>query len=375
MRRMLEAFCLRRARLVIAVSDATAESARRLGVAPEKLRVVRNGIDPEVRPPWTLAWQTAASQATASQTAASQITASQTAASQTTASQTMASQTMACQTMASQTMASQREETQLIVGVGRLDRSKGWDVFIDALPEVIRRCPPAHAVLVGGGPQEQRLRRQARGLGLAVRVAFLGPAWDPAADHAVSQAPGGVTRSAQNTTVSPAQDGHERLAVGPGSTTSPSPESWSRTSSRCNAAAELPIVVIPSREEGFGMVLLEAMAAGHAIVASRTGGIAEIARHGVEALLVEPENPGALADAICRLLEDASLRRSLAQRAEDRARAFPLARMKAGYEQAWFAALEADGTRSQTPHGVAPLARGGDGARRSPGTQSHGGWV
>jgi glycosyltransferase involved in cell wall biosynthesis len=65
---------------------------------------------------------------------------------------------------------------------------------------------------------------------------------------------------------------------------------------------------LPSVQEGFGIVFLEAMAAGKAIVATRAAAVPEVVRHG---LLVEPENHDALADAIGALYEDSPLRMSL----------------------------------------------------------------
>jgi len=68
------------------------------------------------------------------------------------------------------------------------------------------------------------------------------------------------------------------------------------------------VFCLPSVQEGFGIVLLEAMAAGKPIVAARAAAIPELVRNGI---LVEPENPEALAEAICRLYGDLELRRSL----------------------------------------------------------------
>jgi glycosyltransferase involved in cell wall biosynthesis len=61
-------------------------------------------------------------------------------------------------------------------------------------------------------------------------------------------------------------------------------------------------------QEGFGIVFLEAMAAGKPIVAARAAAIPEVVRNGI---LVEPDNPEALAEAIGRLYRDPDLRRSL----------------------------------------------------------------
>jgi glycosyltransferase involved in cell wall biosynthesis len=69
------------------------------------------------------------------------------------------------------------------------------------------------------------------------------------------------------------------------------------------------IFCLPSVQEGFGIVFLEAMAAGKAIVAARAAAVPEVVRHGV---LVEPDNAGALAEAIERLHREPALRTQLA---------------------------------------------------------------
>ena len=69
------------------------------------------------------------------------------------------------------------------------------------------------------------------------------------------------------------------------------------------------IAVLPSRREGLPKSLLEAAACGRPIVATDVPGCREIARPGVNALLVPPDDPQALADAIGRLAGDADLRR------------------------------------------------------------------
>jgi glycosyltransferase involved in cell wall biosynthesis len=70
------------------------------------------------------------------------------------------------------------------------------------------------------------------------------------------------------------------------------------------------VFCLPSVQEGFGIVFLEAMAAGRPIVAARAAAIPEVVRHGV---LVEPENAEALADGIWRLWRYPSLRSSIRQ--------------------------------------------------------------
>jgi glycogen(starch) synthase len=80
------------------------------------------------------------------------------------------------------------------------------------------------------------------------------------------------------------------------------------------------ILVVPSWYEPFGMVILEGMLYGLAIAASAIGGPAEILEHGRTGLLFPPQDVGALATAVLRLLTDTSLRRRLSAAAADEVR-------------------------------------------------------
>ena len=77
--------------------------------------------------------------------------------------------------------------------------------------------------------------------------------------------------------------------------------------------ASAHIAVLPSRREGLPKSLLEAAACGRPIVATDVPGCREIAREGVNALLVPPDNAQALADAIARLVDDKGLRRKFGE--------------------------------------------------------------
>jgi starch synthase len=94
---------------------------------------------------------------------------------------------------------------------------------------------------------------------------------------------------------------------------------------------------MPSLSEGMPLALIEAMFARKAIVASLVGGIPEVVRAGREALLVPPEEPEALADALGELLRDPARRAALAGAAEGRARAeYDVAAMADAYERLYW---------------------------------------
>lgn len=82
------------------------------------------------------------------------------------------------------------------------------------------------------------------------------------------------------------------------------------------------IFCLPSRQEGFGIVLLEAMASGLPIVAARAAAIPEVVAAGENALLFAPGDAGELADALQRFLADAALRQQMAAASRLRVRQF-----------------------------------------------------
>jgi glycosyltransferase involved in cell wall biosynthesis len=77
------------------------------------------------------------------------------------------------------------------------------------------------------------------------------------------------------------------------------------------------VLVLPSRSEGMGRVLVEAFCRGRAVIGTRAGSIPDLVTDGESGLLVAPDDPAALADAIVQVLGD----RSLAERLGDGARA------------------------------------------------------
>lgn len=150
----------------------------------------------------------------------------------------------------------------LILTAGRFALKKGQAYLLRAMPHILRRQPKARLALIGFGPLEEALESEVRSLGLGDCVRFIGKV-----PH--DEMPGYL------------------------------------------AAADvfvLPSIVSPSGDtEGLGVVLLEALAAGTPVVASRVGGIPDIVKDGETGLLVAEKQPEALAEAILRLLEQPAL--------------------------------------------------------------------
>jgi glycosyltransferase involved in cell wall biosynthesis len=84
--------------------------------------------------------------------------------------------------------------------------------------------------------------------------------------------------------------------------------------------AQAGIFILPSHTENMPMAVMEAMAAGMAVVATKVGAIPEMIDHGETGILVEPHQPERLAQAIVRLLDDPNERLRLGRRAAEAAR-------------------------------------------------------
>ncbi|HLF40249.1 MAG TPA: glycosyltransferase family 4 protein, partial [Acidimicrobiia bacterium] len=96
--------------------------------------------------------------------------------------------------------------------------------------------------------------------------------------------------------------------------------------------------------ESFGVVLLEAMAAGTPIVASVIAGYRDVARHRREALLVEPGDPAALRDALIRALDDGPLAAELVEAGVARAARFSMERLAERYLPLYESVLQRSST-------------------------------
>jgi len=139
----------------------------------------------------------------------------------------------------------------VLLTLGRMvgkERRKGFDRVLEVLPEVATRRPGVTYLVVGKGPDRPRLEQKAERLGVRDRVVFAGYVpEDEKADHF-------------------------RLA---------------------------DRFVLPSEGEGFGLVLLEALACGTPVVASKIDGGREAVADGEFGRLVNPRNPEELVSAIC----------------------------------------------------------------------------
>ncbi len=146
--------------------------------------------------------------------------------------------------------------------IGQLTPRKGYDLLVHALPLVLRRHPSTTVQVVSGlNPADRAtMEAMARAEGVAERIVFLGRVDDA------------------------------RLV---------------------NLFRTADLYITPTRYEGFGLTLLEAMAAGCPVVTTDIPVVNEIVRHGENGWLTPYGDAAALSDAIVRLLDDPALRRSL----------------------------------------------------------------
>lgn len=153
-------------------------------------------------------------------------------------------------------------DIQLVGTVARLAPQKGVEYFIRAAAELHRQYPDVGFVIVGDGPLRGQLEILANELELEGRLIFTGYRRDVPA-----------------------------------------------------ILDRMHIFVQPSLSEGQGITVLEAMASGCPVIASATGGLKELIRHGENGLLTEPGDAGQLADAVRSLLDDNEFAEILAKQA------------------------------------------------------------
>ena len=143
----------------------------------------------------------------------------------------------------------------VLMTFGRLSASeqyKGFDEVMNILPTLIERIPDITYLIAGDGDDKKRLQQKASALGLADRVIFTG--YIPEVEKTA----------------------HYRLA---------------------------DVYIMPSRGEGFGFVILEAMACGIPVVASKVDGTREAIRNGRLGLLADPSKPEEIISGILKALD------------------------------------------------------------------------
>jgi glycosyltransferase involved in cell wall biosynthesis len=157
-------------------------------------------------------------------------------------------------------------EAPLVGIVARLVPIKRHEVFLAAAAAVLRQRPACRFVVVGDGERRRALEEQARDLGIAEGVLFLG---------------------------------------------------WRRDLERIYA--DLDLAVLTSANEGSPVSLIEAMAAGVAGVGPRVGGVPDVIDDGTTGVIVPPGDAAAVAGTIVRLLADVELRQKMGAAARERA--------------------------------------------------------
>lgn len=161
-----------------------------------------------------------------------------------------------------------------LIFVGRLVEKKGVTYLLEALTKVVKKHPEIHLNIVGHGPLRTGLEAEVRRLGMSDAVSFVGPI------------------------------PHQSLAA----------------YYQGAEVAVFPFVeATDGDQEGFGLVMVEAMGAGCAVIASDLPATRDIVKNGVTALSVRPRDPAALAAAIDALVMDPKAASDLARRGREHA--------------------------------------------------------
>jgi glycosyltransferase involved in cell wall biosynthesis len=159
-----------------------------------------------------------------------------------------------------------RPDETFLFAVGRLVERKGYHVLIEAVNQLVKQGKAVHLLLAGTGPQRDALQAQINAAGIAEQAQLVGFVPDEALSQYMKAA--------------------DVLLM---------PSVMDRTGDT----------------EGLGLPTVEAMANGTPVIASNIGGILDIVKHEQTGLLVPPDDPTALAQAINRLIEDPALQQSL----------------------------------------------------------------
>ena len=152
--------------------------------------------------------------------------------------------------------------TPVVGTAGPLEAVKGFPFFLGAAARVLSQGREVEFVIAGAGPEESNLRRLARELGINDHITFVPNLLD-----------------------------------------------------FDNALAAMDIFVLPSLQQGIGTIMLEAMALGRPVIATKVGGVYRAVRDNETGLLVPPSNSEALAERIVELLDNPARARAIGQAA------------------------------------------------------------
>ena len=169
-----------------------------------------------------------------------------------------------------------------IVSVGRFVYKKGFDVLVDAFSRMKKQCPDARLILVGDGTERAKCEQLAEKLGILDSIVFLGLVDNKMIPSVMKQG---------------------------------------------------RFFVLPSRNEPFGIVVLEAMALGIPVIATDSGGVTEILDGGKFGCLIPTEDPDKMAECMIRFYEDDAQLEELREKGLDRVKQFSMERVVSQYDQ------------------------------------------
>lgn len=140
-----------------------------------------------------------------------------------------------------------------LLAIGRVVPEKGFDIALEAMPEILAKRPDARLTIAGDGPEKAQLEKQVEALGIQSAVNFTG---------------------------------------------------WVTPEKVYELINEASMVVVPSRwREAFGLVALQAAQMARPVVASNVGGLPEVIADGQTGFIIEKENATELARAVLQLTE------------------------------------------------------------------------
>lgn len=181
-----------------------------------------------------------------------------------------------------------------------LETTKGLPFFLGAAAKVLATGRDVEFLVAGAGPEESNLRRLTRELGIGSRVTFV--------PYLLDFAP---------------------------------------------SLQAMDIFVLPSLQQGLGTIMLEAMALGRPVIATRVGGAYSVVHDHTTGLLVPPSNSGELADRMIELLGDPSKARTIGQAARQMvATEYPLDGMVARTAELYRQSIDTTSAEETTPKDV-----------------------